>query len=703
MSPMRPLVVVLSVVSAGLFVQPEAAQVANNPGTRWVLTVTSDAPSSDQRRGIALVERMIAGGQLRLVRRTDDPLTPSHTHERYQQTHRGLPVLGADVSVQRRGGQVISVFGTVYDGLTATVDARLTVTQVLSTLSARGFSPIQTTGPMSIFPAADGSLSVVYSIRSHDGKLAYVDVSTASTVFELDAFQKQAAVGTGTGVIGDSKKMSTTRQGGTYVSSDGLRPPALDTLDMRGDSNRTSGIAAGLVAPAGSDLARSADNVWTDAGVVDAHVHAGWVYDYYFKRFGRRGLDDNNVRILSLVNPLRPADFRISPPSLQPLFVNAIYSTACRCMIYGPGIPAGVLPQFPNGVRNFSGALDVVAHELTHAVTDASSRLIYANESGALNEAFSDIMGASVEFFHATPGGRAPADYTMGEDLASPPAAALMRSLSAPAEFGQPSHYSSRAYIGATRHFDGGGVHVNSGIANHAFYLAIEGGLHADTGVPVTGVGTQNREQIEKVFYRAFTSMLPSSATFYMARLATLQSARDQFGVNSAVERAIRSAWDAVGVYSPAAALTTQFSPEVVPPDSGTCGGTRPTFMFRVSVAEFQQVGFTVDAVEINTFDAAGRLIGLQRFIGTQFRDWFNQCQPGSTRIAPGAVACVTLCASLGGRTAGAALFTFEGSDDNANYGFFNSDYVMFGRQLFGTEPSDAATGTVTYTKAVQQ
>jgi hypothetical protein len=291
----------------------------------------------------------------------------------------------------------------------------------------------------------------------------------------------------------------------------------------------------------------------------------------------------------------------------------------------------------------------------------------------------------------------------MGEDLASPPAAALMRSLSAPAEFGQPSHYSSRAYIGATRHFDGGGVHVNSGIANHAFYLAIEGGLHADTGVPVTGVGTQNREQIEKVFYRAFTSMLPSSATFYMARLATLQSARDQFGVNSAVERAIRSAWDAVGVYSPAAALTTQFSPEVVPPDSGTCGGTRPTFMFRVSVAEFQQVGFTVDAVEINTFDAAGRLIGLQRFIGTQFRDWFNQCQPGSTRIAPGAVACVTLCASLGGRTAGAALFTFEGSDDNANYGFFNSDYVMFGRQLFGTEPSDAATGTVTYTKAVQQ
>jgi bacillolysin len=704
MSPMRTLVVALSVVFAVVFVRPEAAQVGNSQGTRWVLHVTSDDSSSDQRRSIALVERMIADGDLRLTSRKSDPLAPSHVHERLQQNYAGLPIIGADVAVQRRNGQVISIFGVVFDGLAVNVTPRLAAAGVMASLRANGFAAAQSTpGQMSILPGKDGSVSVVYGIRDDSGKLAYVDANTAAILFELNDYQTQAAVGTGTGVAGDSKKISTTLQSGTYVSLDGLRPPALETFDLRGNPSRLVAIANGVTAPAATDLATSATNVWTDGAVVDAHVYAGWVYDYYYKRFGRRGLDDNNVRIQSIVNPMRPQDFRTTPPSLQGLFINAFYSRGCRCMVYGPGVPAGLFAEFPNGVRNFAGALDVVAHELTHAVTDASSSLIYANESGALNEAFSDIMGTSVEFFHGVAGGPA-ADYTMGEDLASPPARLLMRSLSDPGEFNQPDHYWFRSYIGATRHFDSGGVHVNSGIANNAFYLAIQGGQHS-SGVPVTGVGAQNREQIEKVFYRAFTSMLPTSATFYMARLATLQSARDQYGVNSAVERAVAAAWDAVGVSTPGAAVTTLFSPQVVPGGTASCGGgSRPTFTFRVSAAEFQRVGYTVEAFEIYTFDATGRQISRQQFTGATFRSWFSECQAGSTRIGPGSVACATLCGDLGGRTAGAALFTFSGFDDNMNYGFFNSDYVMFGRALFGTEPADTATatGAISYSKAVQ-
>ena len=210
-------------------------------------------------------------------------------------------------------------------------------------------------------------------------------------------------------------------------------------------------------------------------------------------------------------------------------------------MIYGDGLPAG-LTIGGQTVDFFSAALDIVAHELTHGVTEYTSNLIYRNESGALNEAFSDIMGTSVEFFYQPPGtGILQADYLVGEDVFRPGG---IRSMANPGAFGDPDHYSRR-FTGPE---DNGGVHINSGIANQAFYLAVEGGTNRTSGLAVQGVGAANREQIERVFYRAFTQMLPADATFAVARAATIQSARDQFGANSAAERAVTQAWTAVGV-----------------------------------------------------------------------------------------------------------------------------------------------------------
>jgi thermolysin len=113
-----------------------------------------------------------------------------------------------------------------------------------------------------------------------------------------------------------------------------------------------------------------------------------------------------------------------------------------------------------------------------------------------------------------------------------------------PRLFGDPDHYSRR-YLGAE---DGGGVHTNSAIANHAFYLAIEGGTNRTSGRSVQGVGAANREQIEKVFFRAFVQLLPSNATFRTARAATIQAARDLYGAGSPAEQAVTQAWTAVGV-----------------------------------------------------------------------------------------------------------------------------------------------------------
>jgi len=131
-------------------------------------------------------------------------------------------------------------------------------------------------------------------------------------------------------------------------------------------------------------------------------------------------------------------------------------------------------------------------------------------------------------------------DYLIGEDVVD----GGLRSLASPGMHGFADHYTRRAVGG----IDNGGVHANALVAGHAFYLAVEGGRNATSGLAVQGVGAERGADMERVFYRAFVYLLPSNATFSMARTATIQSARDLFGAGSAVERAVAEAWSAVGV-----------------------------------------------------------------------------------------------------------------------------------------------------------
>jgi thermolysin len=349
--------------------------------------------------------------------------------------------------------------------------------------------------------------------------------------------------------------MSATAMSGTFLASDPLRPPVIVTYDMKGDITRSLNILDNRAPLVTGDIASNPLNNWTDAAVVDAHAYSAYTYDYYFRRFGRRGLDNANHRVSNMVHTVKRDDIFDAPDEIVGQFyLNAFYCGDCAggIMVYGEGLPGGVF--LTNGQRwdYVSGGLDVVAHELTHGVTDFSSRLEYVNESGALNEAFSDMMGTSVEFFFQPPGnGPMQADYLIGEDIVVGVTAGApngIRSMADPASFGQPDHYTKRALLPPDDAHDNGGVHVNSGIPNQAFYLAIEGGTNRTSGIRVQGVGAANREQIEKVFYRAFTQLMPSNANFSMARAITLRAAQDLYGANSAPFNAVRDAWTAVGV-----------------------------------------------------------------------------------------------------------------------------------------------------------
>ena len=177
-------------------------------------------------------------------------------------------------------------------------------------------------------------------------------------------------------------------------------------------------------------------------------------------------------------------------------------------------------------------------------MTEYTSNLIYLNESGALNEAFSDIMGTSRRVLLPAAGQRRPARRL-------PDRRRRRSARAASARWPNPQAVRrSRSLLAALHR------HRRQRRRPHQLRHPESGLLPGDRGrhqpdVRAVGAGrrrARNREQIEKVFYRAFTQMLPANATFSVARAATIQSARDIFGANSAAERAVTQAWTAVGV-----------------------------------------------------------------------------------------------------------------------------------------------------------
>ncbi|MGG2014797.1 M4 family metallopeptidase [Bacillus sp. S10(2024)] len=310
-------------------------------------------------------------------------------------------------------------------------------------------------------------------------------------------------VGTGKGVLGDTKSINTTLSRSSYYLQDNTHGATIYTYDAKNRSTLPGTLWA------------DTDNIFNatrDAAAVDAHYYAGVTYDYYKKTFNRNSYNDAGAQLKSTVHYGKN-------------YNNAFWNGSQ--MVYGDGDGYTFIP--------FSGGIDVVGHELTHAVTEYSSNLIYQNESGALNEAFSDIFGTLIEYYD----NRNP-DWEVGEDIYTPGTAGdALRSMSDPTKYDDPDHYSKR-YTGSS---DNGGVHTNSGIINKAAYLLANGGTHY--GVTVNGIG---KDKVGAIYYRANTVYLTESATFSQARAGLVQAAADLYGANSAEVTAVKQSYDAVGV-----------------------------------------------------------------------------------------------------------------------------------------------------------
>ena len=622
------------------------------------------ADSGALRAADDLVESLVRGRALRSRSSESDPLVAGRRHERFDQYHRGVRIVGGDVTRQTGSDGTVSLFGVLHSGLDLDVNPALPAARARDAIAAavngRWFGG--DAAELVVLPLPDG-YHLAYAGQAIAGLEilnVYVDARTGSLLQQFSDFQRD--IGTGKGTYGDDKKMSARAASGTFLSDDPMRPAAITTYDMKGSLARTTAILNRVVNVTTSDIGADTDNVWTDPTVVDAHVYAGWYYDYLFKRFGRRGLDANNLRMAILTHPVRLEDIASAPQEVVGLYyVNAFFCGTCGpdgrgAVTFGEGAPR----NFFNGleVKAFSASFDVVAHELTHGVTAASARLngFPYSEAGALNEAFSDMFGASAAFFQL-PAGSTPvtASYLLGRDLTVPPGL-LARSMSNPASTRDPDFYTQRNI--------GGDPHFNGVIATHAFYLAIEGGTDRTSGLSVAGVGASNRDQIEKAFFRALTSLLPSSSTFALTRQATIQSARDLFGAGSAAERAITQAWDAVGVQE-RTAPTAALLPNPAPPSSASCGGgiASPHWVFGITVSAGAS-SLQISQWTFDLFDHAGVRQDHEVLDAVAFAQFFNQCGPGSSRLLAQNDACTAVCADLGGDTTGSAQVTIVATDE---------------------------------------
>jgi Zn-dependent metalloprotease len=167
----------------------------------------------------------------------------------------------------------------------------------------------------------------------------------------------------------------------------------------------------------------------------------------------------------------------------------------------------------------FAGSIDVVAHELTHGVTSNAADLIYQDQSGAMNESFSDIFGEMVENYVTGSN-----DWRVGTQIS-----AAIRNMANPHEFHDPAKMSE--YVDTTD--DHGGVHTNSGIFNYAYYQLV-------VGLP-NAIGPRDAERI---YYRALTVHLTKTSQFLDGRLACIQSAEELFGTASPQSQRVAQAFD---------------------------------------------------------------------------------------------------------------------------------------------------------------
>ncbi len=282
------------------------------------------------------------------------------------------------------------------------------------------------------------------------------------------------------------------------------------------------------------------DNASSDPSINEAYDGSGITYDLFFDIFGRNSIDNKGLKLDSTVH-------------FQKGYDNAFWDG--KQMVYGDGDED--LPAAQRLFNRFTISLDIIGHELTHGVTQYEANLAYWDQAGALNESLSDVFGSLVKQYQRKQTA-SQADWIIGEGLFTSNVKGVgIRSMKAPGtayddpilgKDPQPGHMKD--YVRTVE--DNGGVHINSGIPNRAFYItAIE-------------LGGNAWEKAGRIWYKTLTEKLQERSTFQQGCDLTYEAAGELFGANSLEQQAVKKGWAEVGISvagdAPSGCLSTVLS-----------------------------------------------------------------------------------------------------------------------------------------------
>ncbi|MDX6180876.1 M4 family metallopeptidase [Flavobacterium sp. Fl-77] len=360
--------------------------------------------------------------------------------------------------------------------------------------------------------------------HSHGGPApANVAAKSDNSTFENTIIAANAATR-----YSGTQTIQTTLSGSSYILSDVTRGNGVQTYN----SARTATYPTTNFTDADNNwTAAEYNNTNKDNGALDAHWGAEMTYDYWSAVHGRNSFDGAGAKIRSYVHyNLVAAGY----PNNNNAFWNG------SVMTYGDGTGTGGF--------DILTAMDVAGHEIGHAVCTYTANLAYQKESGAMNEAFSDIWGACIEY-RAAPN---KSTWLVGEDIERRSGHLALRSMSDPNSEGQPDTYGGTYWINVnctpTSNNDYCGVHTNSGVLNHWFYILSVGKSGTNdigNAYNVTGITIEKAAQIA---YRLESVYLTSNSTYANARTSGIQSAIDLYGAGSPEVIATTNAFYAVGV-----------------------------------------------------------------------------------------------------------------------------------------------------------
>ena len=290
----------------------------------------------------------------------------------------------------------------------------------------------------------------------------------------------------------------------------------------------------------GTVVRKEGEGPVADVGVNEAYDGSGVTYDLYNNVFKRNSIDGNGMRLDSTVH------YRVG-------YDNAFWDG--EQMVYGDGDEDQ--PESERLFNRFTIAIDVIGHELTHGVTQFEAKLQYFQQPGALNESMSDVFGSLVKQYQRQQLA-SEADWIIGEGLFTSNVNGVgIRSMKAPGtayddpvlgKDPQPAHMKD--YVNTIS--DNGGVHINSGIPNHAFYI---------TALELGGFAWEKTGQI---WYVALKDKLTATSKFQDCANLTYQAAGELYGAGSIEQQAVKKGWAEVGL---------QVGTTEPPPDGGGCLG----------------------------------------------------------------------------------------------------------------------------------